>query len=306
MFSVSIPILAASSYYEEPIFQKSLNVKTSDVILYDSCELEKGTMYLKETSVYRIVYIVFDDGHISYAICYKDNPKVSHTGYYYPDRQNHLTNAEASFVYSFEPDAGSKSIVDLLLTLEPESTINFAARATTQATTRTNTITTEAAALQFAEDHAPGWKTPVNSRLIGRSGKYSVTVDLYEDINGYCTEKNVVNYYINDTLASLASLFFNLNLTKIKNVVTYVLRGTSDYVAQKNGTLSFFDIDNTGTKTARIEGKTWYWSGWDRTYYVYSGDKATKVERTSNLAHPDYNNDITYFAEKAYSNYSNQ
>lgn len=257
-------------------------------------------MYLKENSEYRIVYIVFDEGYISYAICYKDNPKVSHTGHYYPNGQNLLSDIGASSGYLVEPDAESQSIVELLLTIEPEDTIDYGARAMTRA----NTVTTEEAALEYAENYAPGWKTPVNSRLIGSSGKYPVTVNLYEHVNGYCTEENIVNYYINGTLVSLASLFFKLNLTKIKNVVTNVFDGVSDYVAQKNGTLSYFEIDNTRTKTARIDGETWYWAGWDRTYCVYSGDKATKVEQTWDLAHSDYNEDISYFAEKAYYNYT--
>ena len=302
MFSLCTPAFASSNYSEEVNLQQPLESEASTDILYDSCELDKGTMYLKENSEYRIVYIVFDEGYISYAICYKDNPKVVHTGYYYPNEQQNR-NMGTSFACSVEPDAGSASIVEELLVLEPENTIDFAARATAN----NPTITTEEQALEYAEDYAPGWKTPVNSWLVGVSAKYDpVIVKLYEHISGTCTEENVVNYYVNDTLVSLAALFFKLNVTKIKNVVTNVFDGVSDYVAQKNGTLAYFELDNTRNKTARIDGKTWYFATWERTYCVYSGDKSTKVEQLWDWSHSDYNEDITYFADKAYSSYTNQ
>lgn len=308
--ALCVPALAVSNNYEEANLREPLQSEINAGVLYDSCELDKGIMYLKETSEYRIVYIVFDEGYISYAICYKDNPKVSHTGYYYPSEQKQFSQTGTSVDYLAEPDAGSKSIVNVLLTLEPEKTIDFAARATPDvariAAAQSNTITTEEEALEYAADYAPGWKTPVTSRLIGTSWAYPVTVNLYEHVNGYCTEESIVKYYAQDTLTSLASLIFKLNLTKIKNVVTNAFDGVSDYIAQVNGTLSYFEVDNTRTKTARIDGQTWYWAGWDRTYCVYSGDKATRVEQIWDLAHSDYDEGISYYAEKAYYNYTNQ
>ncbi len=51
--------------------------------------------------------------------------------------------------------------------------------------------------------------------------------------------------------------------------------------------------------------KTYYWAGWDRTYCVYSGDKATFTELTYNYAHTDYDYDNVYFGEKAIYSYNN-
>ena len=300
IFSSSISAMATTNNIKDSNIREPLEREiVSDEVLTDSLELEHGTMYLEENSEYRIAYIVYEEGYISYSICYKDNLGVAHTGYYYPNEQKHNEVDEASD-YIEEAFAAEENIVNILLNLDTEETIDFTSRLQTRAT-----ILTEEDALNFAANYASGWKTPVNSRLIGQSGAHPVTVKLYEHVNGYCNLDNIVNYYINDTLVSIASIAFKFNLTKLKNVITNVFDGVRDYVAQKNGTLTYFTIDNTRTKTARINGDTYYWAGWDKEYCVYSGDKATKVEQTYNFAHSDYNESITYFAQKAYDNYIN-
>lgn len=300
MLTLSVPAFANFYAFDFADIQEPLE-STKTEVLYDSCELDMGTMYLEENSEYRIVYIVFNAGYISYAVCYKDNPGVSHTGYYYPDGQNPGDDLGTASIYSPETNVEDAHIVELLLILEPENIVDFKSREAARAA-----ILTEAEAVTFAESYAPGWKAPVNSRLIGQSWEYPVTVSVYEHVNGCCTEQNILRYYANDTIVSIASVFLKLNATKIMNVVSNVFKAGFDYVAQQNGTLTYFEIDNTRTKTARIDGQTWYWAGWDRTYCVYSGDKATRVEIIWDVAHSDYDEGVSYYARKAYDSYLDQ
>lgn len=270
----------------------------TETVLRDTLILEHGTMYLEETSTYRIAYIIYNDGEISYSICYRDNPGVAHTGSYSIDNSDGYSIVTKSVV-SEDSDAEIASIVDVLLELEPDEVIDFSSRPQPR-----STILSEEDALEFAEDWAPGWETPVTSNLLG-TYPGSLTVYVYESVQGDVTRDNIVYYYINDTLASIVSLVFGLNLTKVKNIVTNAYDLISGYIAQCNGTLTYFTIDNSRTKTARIFGSTYYWAGWDRTYAVYSGDKATFVEVTYNFAHSDYEESIAYFGEKALTNYYN-
>lgn len=297
VLSMNVPVLAADQLNESIYHQELSNVEESDVF-YDSYELDEGTMFVKENSEYRIAYIEYNNGDISYSVVYKSNPSVVHEGYYNAEEYN-LPN-----IYSVEPNDSNCDVVDQLLALEPESTIDFSSREVETPTVFANTVLTEADALNCASQWATGWETPVSSKWIGTSFAYPVTVAVYESVLGNCTEKSVVRYYIQDSLTSIVSLLFKLNITKVMNVVTNVFSLGKGYVAQKNGTLTYFEIDNSRTKIATIYGKTQYWSGWDRKYCVYSGDKSTKVEQIYNLCYWDYSNSISYFAQKAYDSYS--
>lgn len=297
IFSSIISAKANSNSITDPNIREPMEKeRVKDEQLSDKLELDHGTIYLEENSEYRIAYIVYNEGYISYSICYKDNPGIAHTGYYYSNDQKPNEVSD----YSEKVFTTDENIVDLLLNLDTEDTVNFVSRPQSR-----STIITEEDALDFVANYASGWKTPVNSNLIGESWKYPVTVKLYEHVNGYSNRDNIVNYYVKDTFVSILSVAFKFNITKLKNVITNVFDGARDYIAQENGTLTYFTIDNTRTKTARINGTTYYWAGWDREYCVYSGDKATKVEQTYNFAHSDYTNDINYFAQKAYYNYTN-
>lgn len=286
IFTTSVPAMATQNnmeYYDsrEPLTTES----DSEENISESIELEHGTLYVEENTEFRIAYLIYNDGHMDYSICYKNNPGVAHTGYYYPN--------EDTAQYAANDD-----IVSTLLNMEPEKVVDFSARPQSRAT-----VLTEEDAIRHASDWADGWMTPVTLKNLGSYTSGGITATVYEAVNGHATEECVVNYYVNDTITSLVSIFFKFNTTKLLRVVSNVLNASGDYVAQKNGTLTYFTVDNTRTKTARINGKTNYWAGWDKFYGVYSGDKGTRVEPGYELAHSDYHQSVSYFGQKAIDNY---
>lgn len=276
-----------------PAFAMSHTEKPSDKVLRDSLEMEHGTMYLEETDTYRLVFNLYNNGKIDYSICYKNDPHVVYSGAYSSGGPRGIV--DPNILSSHKMWSG---LVDDLLNSEPTEVTDFGAR------TARSTVLTEAQALNYVSQWGPGWKTPVNSVLLD-TYYGSKTVQIYESVDGIVERDNIVNYYIGDTLKSLVALFFGFNLSKIKNVVTNGYNLVKGYIAQANGTLTYFTIDNTRTKMACISGQTYYWSGWDRMYCVYSGDKATFAEVTYNLAYADYNYDTAYWGEKAIANYEN-
>lgn len=281
VFASSMPAVASTNNIRDPNIRESLeNEKPTEEIMSESVELEYGTMYLEEKSEYRIAYIIYNDGYITYSVCYKDNPSIAHMGSYYPDYFLNTSNNDV--LHDF---VETNNVVSTLLSLEPEESIDFSARPHA----KSNTIITTSDALEYARNYAPEWKTPINSNQIGAYRPGNITVNVYESVNGRATRDTILNYYKNDTLASIASIAFGFNITKLMNVVSNVFDGTRDYIAERNGTLTYFTIDNSRTKTARINGDTYYWAGWDREYGVYSGDKKTAVEVAYNFAHSDYN-----------------
>lgn len=289
IFSLSVPAFAVSND-----LTGIAPVPSSSLIMRDTLVLDHGTMYLEETATYRIVFVVYDTGNVSYSVCYKNNPGVVHSG------ESSVIDLDSNISFNVRSiDNIFPDYADKLLELDVDETIDFASRPTPR-----NTVLTEDDAFDFVSKWGPGWKTPVTSNLLG-TYYGSMTVKVYEHVNGTVTRDNIVNYYIGDTLSSIAALVFGLNLTKIKNIVTNGFNLIRGYIAQENGTLTYFTIDNTRTKTARINGQTYYWAGWDRNYCVYSGDKATFTEVIYNLAHSDYEYDNAYFGEKAIYNYNN-
>lgn len=277
IFTCSIPAMAAPN---------SQTVTT----ISESIELEHGTMYLEENSEYRIVYIMFNAGYISYSICYKNSPNIARTGHY--------------FLNSSEPYAianvNCNDIVSTLLDLDPDEIIDFSARPQTK-----TAILSEAAALECAANYAPGFQTPTaTAKILGMVYSQGISVSIYEMVKGTATAKNVIKYYVGDTLASLASLVYGLSLSTIIDIVTNAFNGISDYVAQANGTLTYYHVDNSRTKIATIDGQTYYWAGWDMIYNVYSGDKGSFVNVYYNHSHSDYNNNLSYFAQKAIDSYN--
>lgn len=303
VFASATSVLARSLNVENPNIREPLEKPTEE--MFESLELEYGTMYLEENSEYRIVYIIDDIGDIDYSICYKDDPGVAHTGSYSPNSKEADTVDEASpsnlARTVVKIDSSADNVIDTILSLEPEKVVDFASRPQPRAT-----IISTTDALNYAKNYAPGWKTPVNSRLVGAYRPNNITVNVYESVNGTVKRDNIFYYYANDTLISIISVCFKFNLTKAKNVITNVYNGARDLVAQKNGTLTYFTIDNTRTKKATINGTTYYWASWDMNYAVYSGDKKTMVEKTWDFAHSDYNNSVSYFGGKALSNYNNR
>ena len=276
VFTCSIPAMAAPN---------SQAVTT----ISESIELEYGTMYLEENSEYRIVYIMFDSGYISYSTCYKNSPNIAYTGHY-------SLNSSESYAVA---NVNCNDVVRTLLDLDPDKIIDFSTRPQTR-----TTILSESAALEFAANYGPGFQTPTpTAKILGMVYSQGISVSIYEIVKGIATAKNVIKYYAGDTLVSLASLIFGLNLTKIMNIVTNVFDGASDYVAQVNGTLTYYHVDNGRTKIATIDGQTYYWAGWDMIYSVYSGDKGSFVEVYYNHSHSDYNN-LSYFAQKAIDSYN--
>jgi len=303
VFASTTSVMASSLNVENPDIRESLERPTEDE-MSERLELEHGTMYLEENSEYRIVYIIDDMGDIDYSICYKNNPGVAHTGTYSSNSVEADTVDEASpsnLARNFvNTDSSNNNVIDTLLSLEPEDVVDFASRPQSRAT-----IISTTDALNYAKIYAPGWKTPVNSRLVGDYRPNNITVNVYESINGNIIRDNIFNYYVNDTLISIISVCFKFNMTKATNVITNGYNTVKDLVAQKNGTLTYFTIDNTRTKMAKINGTTYYWAGWDMNYAVYSGDKKTMVEKTRDFAHSDYNNSVSYFGDKALYNYNN-
>lgn len=252
--------------------------------------LEHGEMHLEETDFYRIVYFIPNDIEeaVSYSICYKDTPGVAHVG----------------TLALFEQEvfaSDNKDITSNILSRTAEKVIDFISRAQVQS----NTVHTAQDALNYVSAYGPDWRTPVNSRLIGQYRPGNITVNLYESIEGRCTESNLLAYYIDDPLGAIISVLGGISLSDILSVVTYLYRVGTGYVAKANGTLTYFKIDNTRTKAARINGGVYYWAGWDMIYKVFSGDKGTEIKKVRDYAHPDYNENINYFGAKAIENYNN-
>jgi len=295
----SIPAMASTDERDLNIRESLENERPREETISDSVELEHGTMYLEENSEYRIAYIVYNAGYITYSVAYKDNSGIAHTGSYYPNDfvESDVAN-NTGYSNVLNDHVNTNNLVSLLLSLEPEESIDFSSRAQAK-----NNVLTPAAALQFARDHAPQWKTPVNSSQIGSYRPGNITVNVYESVRGTARRDTIVNYYRNDTLISIAAFAFGFNLTKLINCVTNIFDGTRDYIAQVNGTLTYHTIDNSRTKIATINGTTYYWSAWDREYGVYAGDKRTSVEVIYNHMFSDYNNNVTYFGQKALEAY---
>lgn len=282
IFVVPLQSFADSNTLEIRTANKSL-----DYLIQDSLNLDHGVIYLEETYDYRIAFIVYDTGILSYSICYRNNPGVVLSG---EKKISSISNYMSNNVFD---------CIENLLKSDIDEVMDFSARPIIL-----STISTTSEALNFASKYAPGWKVPTTSKFLG-TYYGSKTVNIYEHVNGTATQDCVVKYYIGDTLKALASLAFGFNLTKLMKVVTNVYDATKGYIAQRNGSLTYFTIDNTRTKTARINGKTYYWAGWDKTYCVYSGDKATFTESTYDYAHTDYDYDNAYFGEKAIYSYNN-
>lgn len=267
------------------VFAENPESKTSHDVFFDSLDLGYGTIYLEENIEYRVAYIVYDGGRIQYSITYRDNPNVAHIGNYDISTRTQQTH---------------DSIVNILLNLVPEEVVNFATRPQLR-----GSILTADDAIEFASNYATGWKNPVNSKYLGSYSSSGLTAKIYESINADAEERCILHYYAQDTLVSIASAVRGLSLSKVMKVVTNILSSGGDLLAQYNGTLSYFDIDNTRTKTSGIDGKVYYFAGWDVTYDVYSGDKKTFVERTYNFQHSDYNYSNEYFGQKAIDSYNN-
>ena len=289
LFSSSVQVLAKNDEVSQN------DSFSSDHLMRESYALEHGTMFLEETADYRIVFIEYDYGSISYSICYKSNPGIAYTG------KISMGDVETVEQRNKRISRGEfPGYTNVLLSIDSDNVIDFASRSEPKAT-----ILTESAALAFASSYAPGWKTPVSSKLIGTYYASGLTVSVRETVKGIATRDNIVNYYIGDTLVSLISVVFQLSLSKVIKVITNIYNAAGDYIAQKNGTLTYFTVDNTRTKVAKISGQIYYWAGWDRIYCVYSGDKKTFTELTYNMKHSDYDNSVSYFGEKAIYNYNN-
>lgn len=266
-------------------FQKEQIIDKDGGVVRDVLPLQTGTMYLEETSNYRVVFFVKCGGETSYAIMYKNNPGVVYSGEYY----------NVVDIYSVQ----FPNIVNDLLNQKPTAVIDFASRPREK-----STVLSETAALEYCKKYAPGWKAPINSKVLGNYTSGGITASVTESVNGIAKEENVISYYIGDSLIALAALITGLKLDKIMDLISNVAVAGGDYIAQVNGTLTYFTVDNTRTKMASISGEIHYWAGWDVIYGVYSGDKSTFVEKVHDFAHSDYDKSVDYFGQKAIDNYS--
>lgn len=275
----------------------------------ESLELENGTMYLEENYEYRLAYTVYNAGYITYSICYKNNPGVVYTGKYYLDEIQENDTAATNHADDLESLMENNHIVDILLNLEPDEIIDFSARSNgldvdvpIKLQSSGNKIITTDDAIRFCENNMRDWKTPVNSSLIGAYKPKDITVYVYESVAGRANRECIVKYYANETIESILAAAIGFSLKTLLKCVWHTINVAGEYIAQRNGTLTFFTIDNTRTKTARINGKTYFWSGWDVEFELYSGDDVHCVLARDH-AYSDYDNSITYFGQKALESY---
>ena len=276
LFIIVISLLSAI-----PVFAEN---KDSE-IMRDSYAYQDGVIYLEETETYRIAFTVHHDGRVTYSVCYKNNSGVVYSGEYF------IQNTRSAETFP--------EIVDILLSLEPTKVTDFTSRPVSK-----GTITSADKAVDFCASYAPGWRTPVDFEWLGTQSSGGITVIVYESVNGYGEEKVYLNYDVGTLIESLITLLDGFNIEAIIDIVTVGVNGTGDLVAQVGGIITHYRVDNTRTKIATISGDTYYWAGWDMIYDVLSGDKSTSVTVERDYAHPDYNNNISYFVQKAIDSYN--
>ena len=276
---MSVPAFATSDSQEK---------LSSDSIFRDSITLQAGTIYLEDTPEYRIAFLIKNNGEIDYSVCYANNPGVVYAGEY-------LNRKTSSVNTSQFPD-----FVDEMLSLSPTRVTDFRYRIRPKSN---QVIFTEEDALEYCERYAPNWRTPVNNDLLGMVSLQGLRVNVYESVNGIVVCEGLWDYLKGDYILDLITLPLRLE-DIIVNFISTTLDSKGDIIAAINGSFSYFTVDNTRTKIATISGDTYFWSGWDMNYEVISGDTRTEVNTTRNYAHPDYNNSVSYFAEKAVESYN--
>ena len=275
---------------------------TTGKVRRESVGMEHGTMYLEETSDYAIAFTVYDDGLITYAIRYEENPDLIYSGAVSAEQ-----NREAERQEAFSLSADRFALVDELLEIEATDVTDFSKRETRGDPQRsTPAVTTPAAALAFVKQYGPGFKYPTNYALIG-TYYGTKTVQLYQTIDAIPSSIGSFAYYAGDLVESLflGVLTSGISWTTLLGLVPWAYNVTNGYRLQSNGTLYLFKVENPRTRMACIDGVTYYWAGWDRNYHVYSGTEATEVEVSYNLEAADYNYDLNYWGEKAITNYEN-
>lgn len=280
----------------------SENGTSTGKVRRETVEMEHGTMYFEETSDYAIAFTVYDNGRITYAVRYEENPDLIYSGAVSAEQ-----NREAERFEVFSLSADRFALVDELLEIEATDVTDFNKREDREDSQRsTPDITTPAAALNYVKQYGPGFKYPVNYALIG-TYYGTKTVQIYQTIDAIPSPIGSFAYYAGDLVETLflAVLTSGLKWATLLELIPWVYNVTTGYILQSNGTLYLFKVENTRTRMACIDGVTYYWAGWDRNYHVYSGTESTEVEVSYNLEAADYNYGLDYWGEKAITNYNN-
>ncbi|MBR5572343.1 MAG: hypothetical protein IKV99_06860, partial [Oscillospiraceae bacterium] len=241
----------------------------------ETLELEHGTMYFEETSDYAILYTVYDEGNISYAIRYNETPSLIHSGLVSAEQRRGMSAGTAAL-----SSADTFALVGELLQLKPMEVVDFSKREASGASTRDlPAATTPAEALAYARDNISGYSVPMNYALIG-TYYGTKTVQIYQTVGAYVSNLGLLHYYIDDIIDAvlLAYITSGVSLAGLISVIPTVFKVGKGYLAIKNGSVYLFKIENPRTRMACIDGVRYYWAGWDRNFHLYFGTDGSNWE----------------------------
>jgi len=253
----------------------------SDEEISEMVELDYGRFYLKENSEYRIVYIVSDE-EVEYSIVYKDNPNIVNIGHYALTDKTKI---------NFSKDISSESMVEILKTLDVEEQLDLSER---------RVADTKSSADAISEiKKLKNYRTP-GSTTLGSTTRNGITAKATEHILGTMITSNSLRYYSGDLITSIIAAIPKLTLPKALKIISNVAS-----IITANGTVEFYIYDNSRTKLSSINSKTYFSSGHDVRFEAAYGDKKRLTEESYNKKYSDYDQNATYFNNKALDAYFN-
>lgn len=266
---------------------------SSTKINSESVELDHGTLFLEETSDYRVTYIVYDTDVLEYAINYKDGSNSVDYGQCTLNTRNQLDLSD--------PD----DVVGFVMHMVPDGTFvasnNFTERQD-RATRTTPTVSTTNQALTFARNYGPGYLSAKNQN-IGNRTRNGVTASTTERIIFNASEDFFTDFSAGDFISVIIALISEVSLWIILDIIPYAWDYIGRRYATEAGELYMFTVYNDRTKISRINDQTWYWAAWDYKFRVYSSTVKTEIEVHDDNMHYDYNENYIYFGDKALDNY---
>lgn len=268
--------------------------KDNEENISESIDLSHATIYLEETSDYRVVYIVYDTDTLEYAINRKDGSDTVDYGVYNINScPDHVEISRSS------------DVVDFLMSLTPDGTYvvsHGVVDKQRQSMRSSPAVTTTSQALTYASNYGPGY-LPTKNENIGNRTRNGVTAYTTERIMFFAYEDFYIDFSAGDLISVILSNITGISLATLLDLIPYAWDYLMRRYATQSGELYMFTVVNDRVKTSRIYDQPWYWAAWDYKFRVYSSTTRTQIEVCDNNMHYDYNENYIYFGDKALDNY---